>query len=508
MPSRSSRSEPVYGATRREPRATPVHDAHDAFLGWLRCCRGSARVPSFGTHRSRCLHCGPSTSKPDGRHADCGCRSQDHGQAKRDRPPREHGHATGADPAARGQPDSMNMARLATSRIPVRYSVSPKRWLPCAAMLATLAICLGSACKRAEPPTAPPPEVLVTDVVQKDVPIYGEWVGTTVGFVNAQVMPRVQGYLLKQDYQDGAYVTADQLLFEIDDRPYKAALDQTLGDLAQQQATLKKNQLNVEKYKPLAAQGAATKQELDDAVQATQASEAQVKGAEAAVENARLNVGWTKVYSPIAGIAGIAPVQVGDLVTPSTVLTNVSQVDPMKVTFPITEREYLRYADRIREPQERGRAKDEPELQLILVDGSTYPHPGRFYVANRQVDQQTGTILVQALFPNPDTVLRPGLYAKVRAPTETRRGAVVIPQRAVQEIQGVYQVAVVGADDKVALRTVKPGEEVDGLWIVDDGLQPDERVVTEGLQKVKDGIVVRPKPDTSVPAAPAPPVQG
>jgi len=375
-------------------------------------------------------------------------------------------------------------------------------------MLTAFAISLGTACKRAEPPAPPPPEVLVTAVVQKDVPIYTEWVGTTVGFVNAQIVPRVQGYLLKQDYQDGAYVKADQLLFEIDDRPYKAALDQALGDLAQQQANLRKNQLDVAKYKPLAAQGAATKQELDGAVQATHASEAQVKGAEAAVENARLNLGWTKVYSPIEGIAGIAPVQVGDLVTPSTALTNVSQVDPMKVTFPITEREYLRYADRIREHQEKGRAQNEPDLQLILADGGTYPHPGRFYVANRQIDQQTGTILVQALFPNPDAVLRPGLYAKVRAPTETRRGAVVIPQRGVQETQGVYQVAVVGADDKVALRTVKPGEQVDGLWIIDDGLESGEQVVTEGLQKVKDGIVVRSKPDTSVPAAPAPPPQG
>jgi len=388
----------------------------------------------------------------------------------------------------------MTMRRRATLRIP--------------ATLVTLALSLGTACKRPEPPPPPPPEVLVTAAAQKDVPIYTEWVGTTVGFVNAQVMPRVQGYLLKQDYQDGAYVKTDQLLFEIDDRPYKAALDQALGDLAQQQATLRKNQLDVAKYKPLSAQGAATKQELDDAVQATQASEAQVKGAEAAAENARLNLGWTKVYSPIEGIAGIAPVQVGDLVTPSTVLTNVSQVDPMKVTFPISEREYLRYSDRIREHQEKGRAKDEPDLQLILADGSTYPHPGRFYVANRQVDQQTGTILIQALFPNPDAVLRPGLYAKVRAPTETRRGAVVIPERAVQETQGVYQVAVVGVDDKVAFRTVQPGEQVDGLWIIDKALEPGERVVTEGLQKVKDGIVVRPKPDTAVPAAPAPPPQG
>jgi membrane fusion protein, multidrug efflux system len=378
-----------------------------------------------------------------------------------------------------------------------------------AATLAMLALSVGSACKRAEPPTPPPPEVLVTTVVQKDVPIQAEAVGTTVGFVNAQVMPRVQGYLLKQDYQDGAYVKADQLLFEIDDRPYKAALDQALGDLAQQQATLRKNQLDVAKYKPLAAQGAATKQELDDAVQATRASEAQVKGAEAAVENARLNLGWTRVYSPIEGIAGIAPVQVGDLVTPSTVLTNVSQVDPIKVTYPITEREYLRYAGRIREHQEKGRLQNEPELQLILADGSTYPHPGRFYIANRQVDQQTGTILVQALFPNPDAVLRPGLYAKVRAPTETIHGALVVPQRAVRETQGVYQVAVVGADDKVAIRTVKAGEQVEGFWIIHDGLEPDERVVTQGLQKVEDGIPVSPKPDTSAPALPAAPaVQG
>jgi RND family efflux transporter MFP subunit len=374
-----------------------------------------------------------------------------------------------------------------------------------AATLATFAISLGTACKRAEPAPPPRPDVLVTDVVQRDVPIYHEWVGTTVGFVNAQVMPHVQGYLLKQDHQDGAFVKAGQLLFEIDDRTYKAALDQALGDLAQQGAALRKNQQDVAKFTPLSAQGAVSKKELDDAVQATSASEAQVKAAEAAVENARLNLGWCKIYSPIEGIAGIAPVQVGDLVNTSTVLTTVSQVDPMKVTFPITEREYLRYADRIKEHQEKGRAPDEPELQLILADGSAYPRPGRFYVANRQIDQQTGTILVQTLFPNPDAILRPGLYAKVRAPTETRHGAVLVPQRAVQETQGVYQVAVVGSGEKVALRTVKAGAQVDGFWIIEGGLGPDERVVTQGLQKVKDGIVVRAKADTSVPAAPAPP---
>lgn len=377
-----------------------------------------------------------------------------------------------------------------------------------AATLAMLAMSLGSACKRAEPPAPPPPEVLVTTVLQKDVPIQTEAVGTTAGFVNAQVMPRVQGYLLKQAYQDGGHVKADQLLFEIDDRPYKAALDQALGDLAKEQATLRKNQMDVARYTPLVPKGAMSKQELDNAVQATHASEALVQAAQAAVENARLNLDWTRIYSPIDGIAGIAPVQVGNLVTPSTVLTTVSQVDPMKVTFPITERQYLRFADQIKEHQAKGRAPDEPELQLILADGSTYPRPGRLYVTDRQVDQQTGTILVQALFPNPDAILRPGLYAKVRAPTETVRGALLVPAQAVQETQGAYQVAVVGPDDKVALRTVKAGEQVDGLWVINEGLKPGERVVTEGLQKVKDGIVVRPKPDTSAPAAPAPPGQG
>jgi len=360
-------------------------------------------------------------------------------------------------------------------------------------------------CTHGAPPAPPPPEVLVTTVLQKDVPIQAEAVGTTVGFVNAQVMPRVQGYLLKQDYQDGAHVKEGQLLFEIDDRPYKAALNQALGDLARDQATLRKNQLDVARYTPLVPKGAVSKQELDNSAQATHASEAQVQADQAAVDNTRLNLDWTRIYSPIDGIAGIAPVQVGNLVTPSTLLTTVSQVDPMKVTFPITERQYLRFADRIKEHQEKGRAPDEPEFQLILADGSTYPRPGRLYVADRQVDQQAGTILVQALFPNPDAFLRPGLYAKVRAPTETARGALLVPAQAVQETQGAYQVAVVGPDDKVALRTVKAGEQVDGLWVITDGLKPGERVVTEGLQKVKDGIVVRPKPDTSVPAAPVPP---
>jgi RND family efflux transporter MFP subunit len=370
-----------------------------------------------------------------------------------------------------------------------------------------LAASLATACERGQPPAPPAPDVLVIEVVQKDVPIESEWVGTTVGFVNAQVMPRVQGYLLKQDYKDGASVKAGQLLFEIDDRPYQAALEQALGNLATQRATLLKNQLDVAKYTPLQASGAVSRQELDGAVQATRASEAQVQAAQAAVTNARLDLGWTKIDAPIDGIAGIAPVQVGDLVTPSTVLTTISQVDPMKVTFPITEREYLRVADKIKEHQEKGHAPDEPDLQLLLADGSVYPRSGRFHVADREIDRQTGTIRIQALFPNPDAILRPGLYAKVRASTEIVRGALVVPERAVQETQGVYQVVVLGPDDKVSFRNVEVGEQFDGGWIITKGLQPGERVVTEGLQKVRDGIAVAAKPDPAAAVAAAPPEQ-
>ena len=324
------------------------------------------------------------------------------------------------------------------------------------------------------------------------MPIYSEAVGTTEGFVNAQVRARVQGYLLRQTYTDGASVKAGDLLFEIDDRQYRAALDEARANLARQQAALKKYELDVARYTPLEAKGAVSREELDDAIQASRGAKAQVDAAAAAVETARLNLGWTRVYAPIDGVAGIAPVQVGDLVTPTTLLTTISQIDPIKVTFPISEREYLQFADRIQAHQRNGGGADEPEIEMILADGKPYPHPGHFHVANRQVDVETGTIQIQALFPNPDGILRPGLYAKVRAATVVKRGALVVPQRALLETQGQYQAAVVGDGDKVAFRTVKPGEQVGDLWIVDEGLTAGERVITEGLQKVRDGMVVKP----------------
>jgi membrane fusion protein (multidrug efflux system) len=209
------------------------------------------------------------------------------------------------------------------------------------------------------------------------------------------------------------------------------------------------------------------------------------------------------VYAPIDGVAGIAPVQVGDLVTPTALLTTISQLDPIKVTFPISEREYLRFADRIQAHQRYGRGADEPEIEMILVDGKPYPHPGRFHVVNRQVEVGTGTIQIQALFPNPDGILRPGLYAKLRTATVVKRGALLVPQRALVETQGRYQVAVVGNGDKVAFRTVKPAERVGSLWIIEDGLTAGERVITEGLQKVRDGMVVKPADAPIVKAAAA-----
>jgi RND family efflux transporter MFP subunit len=369
---------------------------------------------------------------------------------------------------------------------------------------AAIASILASACRKPVA-IAPTPTVLVTEVVQKDVPIYSEWVGTTVGFVNAEIRPRVQGYLLKQVYQDGRAVKAGEILFQIDNRDYKAALDQAQGELAQQEANLLKNKQDLDRYRPLAAQGVISPQEFDHVDQATRASYAQVESAKAAVETAKLNLEWTQVQSPIEGIAGFAIVQVGDLVTPSTLLTSVSQVNPIKVNFPISEQEYLRAADRIKEHQATGRAKGEPDLELILGDGSVYKYPGRFYRVDREVNIQTGTIEVQGLFPNPDAVLRPGQYAKVRAANQTQLGALLVPQQAVQETQGQYQVAVVGTDNAVTLRNVKPGDRVGGLWIITDGVKAGERVITEGLQKVKDGMVViaQPDPATEV-SSPAP----
>jgi membrane fusion protein (multidrug efflux system) len=342
-------------------------------------------------------------------------------------------------------------------------------------------------CEKETEPESRPAEVLVVDAAKRDVPVYGEWVGTTDGFINAQIRAKVQGYLLSKPYQEGALVKAGDILFELDPRQYRAALDQAKGDLARVQANLVRSQQNVDRYRPLAAKGAVSKKELDDSIQQMRADQAATEAARAAVEGAELNLEWATVRAPIDGIAGIALAQVGDLIAPTTLMTTVSQLDPIKVLFPISEQEYLRFAER--NPTERPGA-----LQLILADGSVYKHPGKVSAVNRQVEQQTGSLQIQAVFPNPDNILRPGGYAKVRAVTDLRKDATVLPQRAVQEVQGSYQVVVVGADDTATFRAVTVGPRVDADWVIDEGLAPGERVVAEGAQKVRDGSKVAPKP--------------
>jgi membrane fusion protein, multidrug efflux system len=369
-------------------------------------------------------------------------------------------------------------------------------------------------CQKSQQSTTSPPDVEVVEVLQKDVPIWKEWIGTLDGLWNAQIRPQVTGYLLRQTYKDGAFVKKDQLLFEIDPRTFQAAVDQYKGQLANAegllasaQANQVKTQNDVNRYAPLAKEQAIPQQDLDTAIQVNLGAKAQVDAAKAQIEaakgqlaSAQLNLGFTRVLSLIDGIAGIAQGQLGDLVTPSTLLTTVSTVDPIKIYFPVSEREYLDYVKE--HPDED---KRHLRLQLILANGLVYPHEGQTTLVDRQVDVKTGTLRVQGLFPNPGNVLRPGQYARVRTIIATRRGALLVPQKAVSELQGNYQVAVVGSDNKVQIRPVKVGEQVGTEWIIEQGLKPGERVVAEGVQKVRGGMTVNPKPlTTTAEAQPAP----
>jgi len=410
-----------------------------------------------------------------------------------------------------------------------------------------------------------PIDVQVVKVEQKDVPVYNEWIGTTAGMVNADIRSQVSGYLLRQDYKEGSFVKKGQLLFEIDPRPFQAALDQAQGQVAQFQGQLEqansqvkqaeaqvaqansqllqaqaqlaqaranqvKTQLDVNKYAPLLEQKAVTQQDYDNAAQSNDVAKAQVKAADAGIETARaqlraasaqvgtakatvkaaegqvenakagvrtaqLNLSFTRIISPIDGIAGLAQAQVGDLVnTQSAALTTVSTVDPIKIYFTLSEQQYLYFNKAGLINARSGASVAQIELELILADGSTFPQKGNFYFADRQVDEKTGAIRMAGLFPNPENVLRPGQYGRVRAVTATKNDALLVPQRAVTELQGTYQVAVVGGDNKVEIRTVKVGDRADSNWIIEDGLKAGESVIVEGLQKVRPGAVVNPKP--------------
>jgi len=368
-------------------------------------------------------------------------------------------------------------------------------------------------------PQAPPaPVVEVAPVEQKDVPIYGEWIGTLSGQVNADVKAQVTGYLLTRNYKEGSYVAKGQLLFDIDPRPFQAALDQAKGQLAQAEAQLVqyeaqlataqanqlKSQLDVEKYGPLAKADAVSKQDFDNAVQTNLANQAQVKAANAAigaakaqiqasqatVETATINLNFTRIVSPIDGIAGIAQAQVGDLVgTNSGTLTTISTLDPIRDYFSVSEQEYLSLRK-----QFSGSNAEHWKLQLLLADGTTYSHPGEFYFADRQVNQNTGSIQLAALFANPGNVLRPGQYGKVRAVLRVQRNALLIPQAAINEQQGSYVVYAVENGGKVAVRTVQVGERTGTMWVIQDGLKSGERVIVEGQQNLKPGMAVQAKP--------------
>jgi len=389
-----------------------------------------------------------------------------------------------------------------------------------------------SACGREQEREAPPPTVEVVAVRQQDVPVYSEWIGSTDGLVNATIRAQVQGYLVSRNYKEGDFVQKGQVLFEIDPRPFEAALEQAAAAESQAKAALGRSRAtleqakadvvrleaqhtttvaNLRRVKPLAEQHAVSQKDLDDAIGGEQSADAAVKAgragvnaaeaaveaaqastlaARAAVEKAKLDLSFTRISSPIHGIAGIAKAQLGNLVGPGSIeeLTTVSTVDPIKVYISMSEQEYMRDVQ-----NGRGVTQQVP-LEMILADGSVHPHPGRFAFADRQVDIRTGTIKVAALFPNPKNLIRPGQYAKIRARAQIKKGALLVPQRAVTELQGNYQVAVVGDDNRASIRTVKTGERIGRFWVINEGLKPGERVIAEGVQKARQGLPVNPKP--------------
>jgi membrane fusion protein (multidrug efflux system) len=396
------------------------------------------------------------------------------------------------------------------------------------AMAFQLTSCGRTSAGAAEPA---PPEVEVVAVEQKDIPIYREWIGTLDGLVNAAIRSQVTGYLLTQDYPEGSFVRKGQLLFQIDPRPLQAAADQAKGQLAQAngqlaltqaqyqqseaqlasaEANQRKAQFDENRYIPLAKEHAVTQQDLDNAVQSNDSAKAQVKmataqieaakaqieaasaaveAAKASLEAANVNLGFTKLYSPIDGIAGNAQIQIGNLVNPAAnAVTTVSTVDPIKVTFAVSEQEYLRLSKQYKPTDPT------PPLELILADGTVYPHPGKYAFAGRQVNQSTGAIEATGLFPNPGNILRPGQYGKVRVAVETLRGALLVPLQAVSELQGSYEVAALDGNDAVSIKTIHVGDQVGAGWVVSDGLNPGERVIVDGIQKVGPGMHVKPKP--------------
>jgi membrane fusion protein (multidrug efflux system) len=359
------------------------------------------------------------------------------------------------------------------------------------ALLAAAAFLCFAGCKAKPPPKPPPPLVEVATVTQADVPIYHEWIGTLDGLVNATIRAQVAGYLLSQDYREGDSIKKGDLLFEIDPRPFQAELDQAKGQLAQAEARQGKTALDVKRYAPLVKDRAISQEEYDDAVQSNLEAEAVVLSAKAQVEQAQLNLGFTKIVSPIDGIASIAKGQIGDLVGPGTgELTTVSTINPIKAYYNVTEQAYINFARLFMNENDRQARLKKLEIQLILADGTVFPEAGQIYAPDRAIGATTGALRLEAIFPNPDLSLRPGQFVRVRVKFDTRHGALLVPQRAVSELQGAYQVDVVDAENKVHIQPVTVGERDGSRWIIDHGLEPGQRIIVEGLQRVRDGVTV------------------
>ncbi|HEX4119695.1 MAG TPA: efflux RND transporter periplasmic adaptor subunit [Verrucomicrobiae bacterium] len=353
-------------------------------------------------------------------------------------------------------------------------------------------LCLAGCKEKARPP-AGPPTVEVTTVTQADVPIYHEWIGTLDGLVNATIRAQVTGYLLKQDYREGDNIEKGDLLFEIDPRPFQAVLDQANGELAEAQARLGKTELDVKRYAPLVKDRAISQEEFDDAVQANLGAKAAVLSAKAQVEQAQVNLDFTRIVSPIDGIASIARGQIGDLVGPGTgELTTVSTIDPIKAYYNVTEQAYINFARLYMKEKERTERLKQLEIKLILADGTVYSEEGHIYAPDRAIGATTGALRLEAVFPNPDGTLRPGQFVRVRVKFDVEHGALLVPQRAVSELQGAYQVDLLDAENKVHIQPVRVGEREGSLWLIEQGLKPRERVVVEGIQKIREGMTVNP----------------